>query len=368
MTPVRSANPRRAPVVAARCRSEAAATAAGRRAGRRSGAPRRATPRATSRSPSTTTPIATASSGRGPAGKRIDDRQVAAPVRRREEHEVQRPRPRPDEERRCAQRLGGDRRPASTSQPTSDDRDQDDRTPRRRPTVAVRSGSPAVLSRMFQRGVQDRGERDERRRRPGPRPSLGRVGSRRCARARQPRATSRRLNAPRPEERARRPRRPRAGPHPRGQSQTPTIGWPRCVVRASWWTQSGSLSAGAMRSMRNVRITSSATTSAAKRGAEQAADGDPDAGQARSRTARARRVPSDRRSRRRSTGAAPTRCRCATMITAVMTTIAANRPRPPRERPAGARHRRRQERPRAGRRSRPTPTPSRASTPRTRRG
>ena len=33
-------------------------------------------------------------------------------------------------------------------------------------------------------------------------------------------------------------------------SHAPIIGWPRWAVRASWWTQSGSLSAGARRSMR----------------------------------------------------------------------------------------------------------------------
>jgi hypothetical protein len=38
------------------------------------------------------------------------------------------------------------------------------------------------------------------------------------------------------------------------QSQLPTIGWPMCEVSASWWTQSGSLRAGASRSMRKVRV------------------------------------------------------------------------------------------------------------------
>ena len=46
-------------------------------------------------------------------------------------------------------------------------------------------------------------------------------------------------------------------------SHRPTIGWPRCAVRASWWTQSGSWSGGAMRSMRYVATTISAATSAA---------------------------------------------------------------------------------------------------------
>ena len=60
------------------------------------------------------------------------------------------------------------------------------------PTVAVRSGSPAVLSRMFHAGVQDGGDRDEaegerdprresRSRRPGPGPGSSLSARRRAA-------------------------------------------------------------------------------------------------------------------------------------------------------------------------------------------
>ena len=48
-----------------------------------------------------------------------------------------------------------------------------------------------------------------------------------------------------------------------GQSQRPTIGWPRCDESATWCNQSGQLRAGTTVSIMNIRITSNATISAA---------------------------------------------------------------------------------------------------------
>ena len=54
----------------------------------------------------------------------------------------------------------------------------------------------------------------------------------------------------------------RQAPIPNG-SHTPTMGWPRWAVSASWWTQSGRFSGGATRSIRYVTSTTIAAISAA---------------------------------------------------------------------------------------------------------
>ena len=74
----------------------------------------------------------------------------------------------------------------------------------------------------------------------------------------------------------------------------PTIGWPRWAVRASCWTQSGSFSAGARRSIEERRDDHEGGDLGRQRGAPEPADGDADPDHRRRVEAEAS-VPSHRR-------------------------------------------------------------------------
>ena len=139
------ARSRRRPVVACRRAARAAATAAGRRAAPDEEADARAMPpaRAARRA---RRPRGHREQRRGAARERVHDRQVAPPVGRGEEHEVRdlhRAGGQPDEPR-----LGRDRRLPVASQPSATN-GTTTTLEATTPAVAVRSGSPAVLSRMF---------------------------------------------------------------------------------------------------------------------------------------------------------------------------------------------------------------------------
>ena len=96
---------------------------------------------------------------RAPAGQRVHDRQVAPPVRGREEDEVGDLHARPTRSP-MIQASGGTagRSWASQATMTAGISASDAATT---PTVAVRSGSPAVLSRMFQAAWRTAATRDE---------------------------------------------------------------------------------------------------------------------------------------------------------------------------------------------------------------
>ena len=63
-------------------------------------------------------------------------------------------------------------------------------------------------------------------------------------------------------------------------SQIPTIGWPRCAVRASWWTQSGSVEGRRDEVDDEGQDHDGGDRLAGDRGPEQAADREADPGQA----------------------------------------------------------------------------------------
>ena len=105
-------------------------------------------PATPSRSPNTTDPDGDRQQRRRPARDRIDDRQVAAPVRRRQEDEVRRL----DDTRRDPEHDALDRQRDPAPEPPDREPERHDHRPDAAsiPIVAARSGSPAVLSRTFQ--------------------------------------------------------------------------------------------------------------------------------------------------------------------------------------------------------------------------
>ena len=150
----------------------------------------------------------------------------------------------------------------NASQPSATSRDEDQARGHDHPAVAVRSGSPAVLSRMFHAAcrtaaiaIEDEGERNPRRESrswrgrpdgtaPGgcAAPATGQRSALDVAPAHRPRSPS---SEPADREHG------DAGPCPASPTGRPS-GGRGGAVSASWWIQSGSSSAGTTRSMRNV--------------------------------------------------------------------------------------------------------------------
>ena len=215
------------------------------------------------------------------------------------------------------------------------------------PTAAVRSGSSAALSRMFQPAWRTAASATQpsaigstpRCYRPGRR-----RGAARGARRRGPGGASARCRASRSPSRpaaARRPRSATQAPIPT-QSQLPTIGWPRCDGQRELVDPVRQLERRREQVDDERQDHDRRDDLGGERGADDAADREADPGQRERVQRRARRVPVTGVTTSNPASAAPIPIPSA--ITAVITHDREVDAEAARERPADARHRRRQQR------------------------